>query len=692
MSNLFLKILNMSISASWLVLAVLVLRFALKKAPKWANVLLWGIVAVRLICPFTIESSVSLIPDSVGSGELVSEWIDDYIDDIDIHHPDSAYFDAAIGAGREPVSDGEGGYYVVTKHDQLGEPATIENTVIPVLSIVWVTGMSILALYTVISYFRLRRKVDTAIRHKDNIFQSENVSSPFVLGILKPRIYLPFSMNAQNLEHVVAHEQAHIRRKDHWWKPLGFLLLTIHWFHPLMWLAYVLLCRDIELACDEKVIKGLDNEHRADYTQALVACSVGRRMIAACPLAFGEVGVKERVKSVMNYKKPAFWIVLVSVVACIAVAACFLTNPKAQETREISDLLIPGTKWQYQITGDSDFPVDASFAVREDTSIVGTIKKEEEITDFCIMYRVRGAAGWAEFYGCTPEVRQELDSEEYLLFTAAFHAENGKLVFRMTDGHGLSYFGAREVTFAQVTGKDSITRATKWFDYLAAPDEMDWSGRLEINLPEFPEVTFRWYPEKIEAVTSDGITPLYTGMPIWNTYFCDLTGDGLPELCSTLSFGSGMIDNRVIIYDYANGVSHTLEDRGNYDYTLRLNDSDGRLYAEQKIYNSEELVASGPLVFQDGRFRIEGNTGEQRIVFQAKLLEIHDSYYLVEPAENSLERNSASRIEVPMKNMSPSPEPQVGDILEIVYNGEVLETFPGRLVKVFSIRVVKEQE
>ena len=328
MNELFLKIINMSISASWLVLAVLILRFVLKKAPKWVNVLLWGIVAVRLICPFTIESSVSLIPDSVGSGELVSEWMDDYIDDIDIHHPDSVYYDAAIGAGREPISDGEGGYYVVTKHDQLGEPATIENTVIPVLSIVWVTGMAILALYTVISYLRLRRKVDTAVRYKDNIFQSENVNSPFVLGIIKPRIYLPFNMNGQNLEHVVAHEQAHIRRKDHWWKPLGFLLLTIHWFNPLMWLAYVLLCRDIELACDEKVIKELGNEQRADYTQALVACSVNRRMIAACPLAFGEVGVKERMKSVMNYKKPAFWIIILSVIACVIVAVCFLTNPK----------------------------------------------------------------------------------------------------------------------------------------------------------------------------------------------------------------------------------------------------------------------------------------------------------------------------------------------------------------------------
>ena len=328
MNELFLKIINMSISASWLVLAVLILRFVLKKAPKWVNVLLWGIVAVRLICPFTIESSVSLIPDSVGSGELVSEWIDDYIDDIDIHHPDSVYYDAAIGAGREPISDGEGGYYVVTKHDQLGEPATIENTVIPVLSIVWVTGMAILALYTVISYLRLRRKVDTAVRYKDNIFQSENVNSPFVLGIIKPRIYLPFNMNDQDLEHVVAHEQAHICRRDHWWKPLGFLLLTIHWFNPLMWLAYVLLCRDIELACDEKVIKELGNEQRADYTQALVACSVNRRMIAACPLAFAEVGVKERVKSVMNYKKPAFWIVVLAVMSCVVVAACFLTNPK----------------------------------------------------------------------------------------------------------------------------------------------------------------------------------------------------------------------------------------------------------------------------------------------------------------------------------------------------------------------------
>lgn len=327
MNELFLRIISMSISASWLILAVLILRLALKKAPKWVSVLLWGIIAVRLICPFSMESPVSLIPESVGNGELVSAWMDDYIGDVTIIHNNSVHYDAAVAAGREPISDGAGGYYVVTKYDQLEEPSTVEDNVMPVLTIIWTAGISFLVLYTVVSYWRLRRKVDTAVLYRGNIFQSENVNTPFVLGIVKPRIYVPFQMEKQDLEYVVAHEQAHIRRKDHWWKPLGFLLLTIHWFNPLMWLGYVLLCRDIELACDEKVIKGLGNEQRAGYMQALVACSVNRRMIAACPLAFGEAGVKERVKSVMKYKKPAFWIVILAVITCAAAAVCFLTNP-----------------------------------------------------------------------------------------------------------------------------------------------------------------------------------------------------------------------------------------------------------------------------------------------------------------------------------------------------------------------------
>ena len=314
MSEIFLKIINMSISASYIVLAVLLLRLLLKKAPKWITVVLWGIVAVRLVCPFSIESVLSLIPSS----EVVSPNImTDKTPTINTGIP-------IINSALNPVIS-------ESFTPNPGDSANPLQVLIPILTAIWIVGMVALLIYTVISYARVRRKIGTAVLYKDNIYQSENVVSPFVLGIIKPKIYLPFNMNEKDMEHVVAHEMSHIRRKDHLWKPLGFILLTLHWFNPLMWLGYVLLCRDIELACDEKVIKELDHDARADYSQALLTCSVNRRMIAACPLAFGEVGVKDRVKSVLNYKKPAFWIIIAAIVACVAVAVCFLTNPPAKE-------------------------------------------------------------------------------------------------------------------------------------------------------------------------------------------------------------------------------------------------------------------------------------------------------------------------------------------------------------------------
>ena len=678
MNELFLKIINMSISASWLVLAVLILRFVLKKAPKWVNVLLWGIVAVRLICPFTIESSVSLIPDSVGSGELVSEWMDDYIDDIDIHHPDSVYYDAAIGAGREPISDGEGGYYVVTKHDQLGEPATIENTVIPVLSIVWVTGMAILALYTVISYLRLRRKVDTAVRYKDNIFQSENVNSPFVLGIIKPRIYLPFNMNGQNLEHVVAHEQAHIRRKDHWWKPLGFLLLTIHWFNPLMWLAYVLLCRDIELACDEKVIKELGNEQRADYTQALVACSVNRRMIAACPLAFGEVGVKERMKSVMNYKKPAFWIIILSVIACVIVAVCFLTNPK-QDSYTLRIVVPAGSQEEFVYSDEEVSTIKNSIKIWSGDGLGDTevlLSPVDETTE----------AGYTATY-LTHGMPVEFDAEKDTWFKIGVNMQNP------TDEDIIVYV---EVENVEVRIADEINSVIEWFDYTENPSAMD--DESTIKLPIYPDVTFSYNQTRIIASkpfdTSEltGQTILIDGMPIWNAYFTDLTGDGFPEICATYTWGSGIIDSRIVVCDYVNGASYELSDRGNFDFTLRQDEQDGRLYVDKTKYNSNELVETGRLVFKNNCIQIEGFSNETHQVFQAEILEIYDGYYLVKPVEGSWELSSTDRIEVPIRNTHPSPEPEVGDVIEIEYSGEILETYPARIADVYGIKVVEEAE
>ena len=317
MSEIFLKIVNMSISAGYIVLAVLLLRLLLKKAPKWITVVLWGIVAVRLVCPFSLESALSLIP----SKETVSPSI--MTDPL----PTINTGILAINSAINPII----GESLAPTPGSSVNPLQIW---IPILTVVWVLGMVALLIYAVISYARIKKQIGTAVLLCNNVYQSENVESPFVLGIIKPKIYLPFGVDEKNLEYVVAHEMAHIHRKDHLWKPLGFLLLTLHWFNPLMWLGYVLLCRDIELACDEKVIKALDREGRDDYSEALLTCSVNRRMIAACPIAFGEVGVKARIKSILNYKKPAFWIILAAVVACMAVAVCFLTNPPQKQEED----------------------------------------------------------------------------------------------------------------------------------------------------------------------------------------------------------------------------------------------------------------------------------------------------------------------------------------------------------------------
>ena len=312
MSVIFLKLLNLSISASWLVLVVLVLRLVLKRAPKWVNVLLWGMVALRLMLPFSIESALSLIP----SAETVS--------------PEVVQFDPA-----PTITSG------VTIIDNAVNPSLSESfAAAPLASVnplyvwtylagwVWLIGLAAMLLYALVSYLRLRRRVSASIPLWENVYVCDEVPSPFILGIVHPRIYLPSALDEAQRGSVLSHERAHLARRDHWWKPLGFALLAVYWFNPLLWLAYTLLCRDIELACDERVLRGMDAGQVKDYSSALLACSVPRRMLAACPLAFGEVGVGERVKNALRYKKPAFWVVAASVAVCVVVAVCFLTNPR----------------------------------------------------------------------------------------------------------------------------------------------------------------------------------------------------------------------------------------------------------------------------------------------------------------------------------------------------------------------------
>lgn len=328
MDMLFVKVLNMSISASWLVLVVLALRFLLKTAPRWIHVTLWALVAVRLICPYSLESTFSAMPEKT-TEKMVESLSGGYYGDAMIYSQGSEEYDAAVASGVTPSIGDNGYHYVLTQPD---DPTKAAQTAAAHYGKIWAAGIVLMLLYATFSYLRLKRKVAASIAVGNGVYICDYIDTPFILGIVKPKIYLPSAMEPDSASHVLAHERAHIARKDHWWKPFGYLLLSIYWFNPVLWLAYVLLCRDIELACDEKVIRDMAVPEKKAYSEALLSCSVNRRMIAACPLAFGEAGVKERVKTVLNYKKPAFWMVPVAVLALLVAAVCFLTDPvKAEE-------------------------------------------------------------------------------------------------------------------------------------------------------------------------------------------------------------------------------------------------------------------------------------------------------------------------------------------------------------------------
>ena len=309
MYSAFVRLLNMSLAAGMITVIVVVLRLILRKLPKKFICLLWAIVAFRLLLPFSPSSELSafnLINSPVNSGQI-------------------EYFRYSGHSEKPTVEFSATGSAL----DVASDPGRTFDAYLPTVMKVWLVGSAAMLFYALISYIRLKRSVRASISVRDNIMACDEVSSPFILGIVRPVIYVPSALKGEALSCVIIHEAAHIRRRDHWWKPLGFLLLTVHWFNPTIWLAYVLLCRDIEMACDEKVIRDMNKEGRATYSQTLLDCSFKRRSVTACPLAFGEVGVKERVRSVLNYKKPAFWLVILAVVILTLLTVCFLTNPAA---------------------------------------------------------------------------------------------------------------------------------------------------------------------------------------------------------------------------------------------------------------------------------------------------------------------------------------------------------------------------
>lgn len=568
MDAIFLKIVNMSIAASWLILAVILLRVVLKKAPKWINVLLWALVAVRLLCPISFESSLSLVPNA----EPIPQEI--FMMEPPENH-ESAVFDPIENPNLPSVPS----VSVDTSIETIQWKAVFAT-------FGWMFGMAAMLVYAAISYILVKRKVKASLHLRDNILICDDIQTPFILGAIKPRIYIPSGTDEAQLPHIIAHENAHLKRRDHWWKPLGFLVLAIHWFNPLVWVAYILLCRDIESACDEKVIRELNQGESIAYSEALLSCSVNRRMVMVCPLAFGEVGVKERVKRVLNYKKPAFWIVVVAVIASVILAVCFLTNPRVfGDSITLIEQSTPAR--------GNAFTYDVSFG---QNVMSGTVHAEQWSNGTCVKSSPVVLTNEVDEINILMNVRRENNSPVGVDIQVDTNEYGGSLI---------TYFAFPE--------NNSI---------------IGWGCKgYALNEP----VQIQPETEKILAAM---VFDVGNGVRAFGT--------------EDLIIGPERLENA----DYAIVI------RASFDSTNLGNENN----EATPIYSS----------------------------FNATVLEIHDGYYLVEPVEGSWELSSSDRIEVPIRNAAPSPEPEVGDVIEIEYSGEILETYPARIAEVYGIRVAEE--
>ena len=442
MTDLFFLLIRMSIPTSMLILVILALRLILAKAPKRWRLVLWGMAALRLMVPVSVASPLSVVP-SVES----------------LPSPRIAVTQAAVPALTEPTAA-----LPAAASNSTQAPAAFSWP--DAVAWVWLAGAACMIGYLLIQSLRQRRRLATAVRVSGNVYQTDAAASPFVFGLIRPKIYLPFRTRRQDLPYVLMHEQAHIRHGDVWFKLLGFLLLAVYWFNPCIWAAYLFFSQDLELACDERVIRRMHSAARADYAESLLVCSNSHRL-AAGPLAFDGGQLKGRIRAVLGFKKPTVWILIAALLAGIAVGVCFLTC---------------------RSNGNVPAPFKAS------------------------------------------------------------------------------------------------AEATLWVDLRAqGAENIDIQ---ELQLDAYPGVTFRWNGGSVEAEQDGETRQLFVGMPVWNVYLCDLTGDGKPEFCSTVSFGSGWIDERVIIYDYAAMQSWEIEMRPSYDYQLSL--SGTNLILSRRVIMSPE--------------------------------------------------------------------------------------------------------
>ena len=416
MTRIFSTLLTMSIGAAWLILIVILLRLLLKQAPKWVNCVLWGFVGLRLVCPLVPESRFSLMPGVFRMQNRYGSAADLTLAQIPVGagNLSQTVMDGAGTAGQTGLSSG-------AETVKTGLEGELLQQILSLGSILWLIGVIVMLVYAAYSYLRVRRQVSEAAWLRENLWVCDQVKSPFILGLLRPRIYLSSGMEEAQLPHVIAHEQAHLRRGDQWWKPFGFVLLTIHWFDPLVWVAYILFCRDLELACDESAVKDLTLEQRKNYSYALLSCSMQRRLVTVCPLAFGEIGVKKRVKEILNYKKPSFWILFVAVVVCGIVAVCFLTDPKDGTTVLLTNE-----------AGDSETGAAADNAVTagQEKELMAAEEAKQENTAW-IYLENSSYVGYFAAKGYVAYAQAEMDGTPIFLISDGFY-EDGDHTYAMS--------------------------------------------------------------------------------------------------------------------------------------------------------------------------------------------------------------------------------------------------------------------
>ncbi|MCL1793961.1 MAG: M56 family metallopeptidase [Oscillospiraceae bacterium] len=609
MDKLFLAIFNMSLTGAFVIAAICVARLPLKKAPKIISYFLWAVAGFRLLFPFSIESVFSLIP-------FKAQTIP----------PDIA---------MQPIPRIDSGIPFVNNAVSSVLPAATPAASVNPLQIwtaigawIWIIGVAVMLIYGVVSFVTLKRKMSEAAHSEANIYEAKNIKSPFVLGVFNPKIYLPVGLSEHEKSYIILHEQTYIRRRDHIVKFAAYFVLCLHWFNPFAWVAFLLMGVDMEMSCDERVLKEMGGETKKDYSLSLLSLATERRIIGGSPLAFGEGGIKERVKNVLKFKKTSR-VIMITAVALVAVLSAGFAVNRASAPNEPPEITVKAgdyaidwtvglNKWNGDIYDRLDNFTEIMSHYRSTSNlpyirngetititIDGIVPDSTTVTEYILnesgnrKYNAIGMSYDVHFsfwnnvfsrainrsasFTITPE-------PNYATALSSFSGdyEPGNTI----KGYGiLCTWGDNECEYGFIIRGDAAITMThepngenpnddnfivestfapcKWVDFFG-DDELSWTSTCDLMLDEFPGVLFSWTSYTVTATNQNGTEKLFGGMPVWNVYLADLNGDGLRELCATVSFGSGIVDTRVVIYDYANGKSYELSARGIRDYRLSI--------------------------------------------------------------------------------------------------------------------------